>query len=100
MLDPRQTFIDVSVQIGRDVTIYPGTVLQGDTVIGNGCDLGPDTHLDSCAVGAGAIVRQTVGHDAEVGAGATVGPYGHLPAGSSVAAGVTTGGFYTAPVGE
>ncbi len=100
MLDPRQTFIDVSVQLGRDVTIYPGTLLQGDTVIGNGCDLGPDTHLDSCAIGDGAVVRQTVGHDAEVGAGAIVGPYGHLPAGSSVAAGVTTGGFYTASVGD
>ncbi|MEZ5296388.1 MAG: hypothetical protein R2697_09005 [Ilumatobacteraceae bacterium] len=23
MLDPRQTFIDVTVQLGRDVTIYP-----------------------------------------------------------------------------
>ena len=29
MLDPRQTFIDVTVQLGRDVTIYPGTILQG-----------------------------------------------------------------------
>ena len=30
-------------------------------------------------------------------AGAVVGPYAHLPAGSSVAAGRTTGAFYTAP---
>ena len=32
MLDPRQTFIDVTVQLGRDVTLYPGTILQGNTV--------------------------------------------------------------------
>ena len=30
---------------------------------------------------------------------AIVGPYAHLPAGSSVASNTTTGAFYTAPVG-
>ncbi|MEZ5248813.1 MAG: NTP transferase domain-containing protein [Ilumatobacteraceae bacterium] len=97
MLDPRQTFIDVTVTLGRDVTLYPGTMLQGDTVIGDGCDIGPDTRLVDCRVGAGSNVEQTVGHDAEVGDGAHVGPFAHLPVGSSVAAGVTTGAFYTAP---
>lgn len=100
MLDPRQTFVDVTVRIGRDVTIYPGTILQGDTVVGDGCDLGPDTQLDGCVVGAGATVRQTVGHLAEVGDGAVVGPYAHLPAGSSVLSGATTGAFYTAPIDD
>lgn len=99
MLDPRQTFIDVTVKLGRDITIYPGTLLQGDTVIGDGCDLGPETHLDSCVVGDRAVVRHTVGESAEIGADAVVGPYAHLPAGSSVVAGATTGSFYTAPVG-
>ena len=48
MLDPRQTFIDVTVQLGRDVTLYPGTILQGNTVIGDGCEIGPDTRLVDC----------------------------------------------------
>jgi bifunctional UDP-N-acetylglucosamine pyrophosphorylase/glucosamine-1-phosphate N-acetyltransferase len=38
-----------------------------------------------------------VGTDAEVGAGAIVGPYAHLPAGSAVPSGAVTGAFYTAP---
>ena len=97
MLDPRQTFVDVTVRLGRDVTIYPGTILQGDTVIGDGTDLGPDTQLDSCAVGAGCSVRQSAGHDAEIGDGAAVGPFAYLPPGSAVPAGLTTGPFYTAP---
>jgi bifunctional UDP-N-acetylglucosamine pyrophosphorylase/glucosamine-1-phosphate N-acetyltransferase len=100
MLDPRQTFIDVTVTLGRDITIYPGTVLQGDTVVGNGTDLGPDTQLDGCAVGRGCVVRQTVGIDAEIGDGAVVGPFVHLPAGSTVVAGAVTGAFYTAPVAD
>jgi bifunctional UDP-N-acetylglucosamine pyrophosphorylase/glucosamine-1-phosphate N-acetyltransferase len=99
MLDPRQTFIDVTVTIGQDVTLYPGTILQGSTVVGDGCEIGPDTRLVDCAVGAGAVVEHTVGHDAEIGPSAVVGPYAHLPAGSHVAANATTGAFYTAPVG-
>jgi bifunctional UDP-N-acetylglucosamine pyrophosphorylase / glucosamine-1-phosphate N-acetyltransferase len=96
MLDPRQTFVDVNVSIGRDVTLYPGTILQGRTVVGDGCEIGPDTQLGDCVVGAGSTVSHTVGHDAEVGAGATVGPYAHLEPGSAVAGGQVTGSFYTA----
>ena len=99
MLDPRQTFVDVTVDIGQDVTLYPGTILQGSTVVGDRAEIGPDTRLVDCAVGTGAVVEHTVGHDAEVGPDAIVGPYAHLPSGSSVAADSTTGAFYTAPAG-
>lgn len=98
MLDPRQTFIDVTARVGRDVTIYPGTLLQGMTVIGDGCEIGPSTQLDGCVVGPNSSVSHTVGVDAEIGAGAQVGPYAHLQPGSSVVAGAVTGPFYTAPV--
>lgn len=97
MLDPRQTFIDVTATIGRDVTLYPGTMLQGTTAVGDRCEIGPDAQLVDCAVGSDSTVTHTVGHDAEIGTGAVVGPYVHLPAGSSVASDSTTGAFYTAP---
>lgn len=97
MLDPRQTFIDVTVQLGHDVTLYPGTILQGSTSIGSGSEIGPDTRLVDCVVAADCVVENTVGHESEIGSGAHVGPYAHLPAGSQVAAAVTTGAFYTAP---
>jgi bifunctional UDP-N-acetylglucosamine pyrophosphorylase/glucosamine-1-phosphate N-acetyltransferase len=99
MLDPRQTFIDVTVRLGRDVTLYPGTLLQGDTVVGDDTDIGPNTHLDGCVIGRGCTIGQTVGIDAEIGDGAKVGPFAHLPPGSHVAAGAVTGSFYTAPIG-
>ena len=97
MLDPRQTFVDVTVQLGRDVTLYPGTILQGDTVIGDGCEIGPDTRLVDCTVGDEAVVEHAVGRESEIGAGARVGPYAFLPPGSQVHASAVTGAFYTAP---
>ncbi len=95
MLDPRQTFVDVTVELGRDVTLYPGTLLQGRTIVGDGCDLGPDTRLVDCMVGAGAVIENSVCRDAEIGAGAHVGPYAVLPPGTVVASGERTGAFYT-----
>ncbi len=96
MLDPRQTFIDVTVELGRDVTLFPGTILQGRTVVGNGCEIGPDTRLVDCVVAADCVVENSVGRDTEIGPKAHVGPYAHLPAGSTIIGGQVTGAFYTA----
>lgn len=97
MLDPSQTFIDVTVKLGRDVTLYPGAILEGNTVVGDGTEIGPHSRLDDCVVGRHCRIQHTVGAESEIGDRAQVGPYCHLPAGSSVAKGTTTGAFYTAP---
>jgi len=96
MLDPRQTFIDVTVKIGRDVTLYPGTMLQGATTIGDECEIGPDARLVDSEVGDRATVTHSVGTSTTIGAEAVVGPFAHLPAGSSVLSRTSTGAFYTA----
>ncbi len=95
MLDPRQTFIDVTVRLGRDVTLFPGTILQGDTDIGDDSEVGPQVRLVDTVVGAGCRVESTVARGAAIGDGATVGPYASLEPGSVVAIGATTGAFYT-----
>ena len=97
MLDPRQTFVDVTVQLGRDVTLYPGTMLQGNTVVGDGCEIGPHARLIDTTVGEHSVIENSVCRDATVGADAHVGPYASLTPGSSVASGASTGAFYAAP---
>jgi len=94
MLDPRQTFIDVTVTIGTDVTLYPGVILQGSTTIGDGTEVGPSTRLVDCNVGRNVRMEHTTAYDATIGDGAHVGPYAHLPAGTTVATGAKTGSFY------
>ena len=85
MLDPERTYIDIGVEIDTDVTLYPGTMLQGRTRIATGAEIGPDTRLVDTVVGEGAIVEQTVGRQAEIGEGARVGPFSFLAPGSRVA---------------
>lgn len=97
LVDPASTYLDATVQLDADVTLFPGTILQGSTVVGAGAEIGPHTRLVDCVVGAGAVVEQSNGRDAEIGAGATVGPFAALAPGASVPDGTVTGPFYAAP---
>ncbi len=94
MVDPDRTYIDATVRLGTDVTIFPGTMLQGTTTIGEGCELGPDVRLDRCQVGRNTRIGQTTARQATIGDDCDVGPYAVLQPGSDVGSGTTTGPFY------
>jgi bifunctional UDP-N-acetylglucosamine pyrophosphorylase/glucosamine-1-phosphate N-acetyltransferase len=96
MVDPSTTYIDATVRLAPDVTLFPGTLLQGATVVREAAQIGPNTRLVDCVVGEGAVVENTVGRHADVGAGAIVGPYAVLEPGAHIGAGTRTGPFYTA----
>ena len=91
MVDPEATYVDSTVELAADVTLYPGTQLQGETVVEAGAELGPFTQLADCRVGAGAVVTATVGRNAEVGADSRVGPWAYLAPGTRVEEGTVTG---------
>ncbi|MDQ6614593.1 MAG: NTP transferase domain-containing protein [Actinomycetota bacterium] len=91
MLDPERTYVDTSVSLAADVTLFPGTLLQGSTVIATGCEIGPNSHLVDCVVGERAIVTNSVGRAAEIGTESVVGPYATILAGGRVAPGTVTG---------
>lgn len=91
MLDPERTYIDLSVTIEPDVTLFPGTLLQGETSIATGAEIGPDTRLVDCVVGARAKVTATTARLAEIGEDSVVGPYASLEPGYRVASGAVTG---------
>ncbi|MGI9612028.1 MAG: NTP transferase domain-containing protein [Acidimicrobiales bacterium] len=94
MVDPDRTYIDATVELGTDVTIFPGTMLQGSTRIGDGCELGPDTRLDRCVVGRGTKIEKVTATLATIGDDCTVGPFAVLQPGSDLASGTVTGPFY------
>jgi bifunctional UDP-N-acetylglucosamine pyrophosphorylase / glucosamine-1-phosphate N-acetyltransferase len=100
MIDPERTYVDTCVRLAPDVTILPGTILQGRTVVAPGARLGPDVRLTDCMVGQDATVEQTVANDADIGARATVGPFAALGPGAHIPDGASTGPFYTSRGGD
>ncbi|GLZ39813.1 bifunctional UDP-N-acetylglucosamine diphosphorylase/glucosamine-1-phosphate N-acetyltransferase GlmU [Actinokineospora sp. NBRC 105648] len=84
--DPATTWIEADVQLARDVRLEPNTQLRGRTSADEGAVIGPDTTLLDVAVGAGASVVRTHGSDAEIGDGASVGPFAYLRPGTRLGA--------------
>ncbi|HEX6761644.1 MAG TPA: bifunctional UDP-N-acetylglucosamine diphosphorylase/glucosamine-1-phosphate N-acetyltransferase GlmU [Gaiellaceae bacterium] len=68
IVDPSSTWIDPTVEIGRDVTVDPFTVLRGRTRVGEGAEIRP----------------HTVAVDSEIGARAVVGPFCYLRPGTTL----------------
>lgn len=99
LVDPEHTYLDVTVELAPDACVYPGTLLQGTTVVAAGAEIGPNCHLVDCNVGPRAVVTATVGRTAEVGADAVVGPWAYLPPGCRVAPGRVTGPGFAGSVG-
>jgi len=94
MVDPLHTYIDATVELGTDVTIFPGTILQGATVVGDGCEIGPEVQLDRCSVGSNTKVERTTARSASIGNDCSVGPFAVLEPGTKLAPRTVTGPFY------
>jgi bifunctional UDP-N-acetylglucosamine pyrophosphorylase/glucosamine-1-phosphate N-acetyltransferase len=88
LVDPATTYIEATVQIGRDTVIYPNTHLQGATVIGERCAIGPNTIVRDSRIAAGCTVLASVMEE-----GAEIGPFGHLRQGAHLGPGVHMGNF-------
>ncbi len=93
VIDPDTTWIDVDVELAPDVTIHPNTQLRGACRIEEDAEIGPDTTLTDCEIGAGAEVVRTHGLLAVIGAGAHVGPYSYLRPGTELGADGKIGSF-------
>jgi bifunctional UDP-N-acetylglucosamine pyrophosphorylase/glucosamine-1-phosphate N-acetyltransferase len=84
IVDPATTWVDADVIIGQDAEIGPQTQLEGRTVIGGGARIGPGCLLENTTVGEDAVVLHTVSRGAEIGTGATVGPFAYLRPGTRI----------------
>jgi bifunctional UDP-N-acetylglucosamine pyrophosphorylase/glucosamine-1-phosphate N-acetyltransferase len=99
IVDPSATYVDVTVVLAPDVTLFPGTILGGATTVGAGSEIGPSARLSDTRVGERSTVSETVAAHAEIGDDAVVGPFAVLEPGARVGSGVRTGPFYTGGTG-
>ncbi|MBE1447178.1 bifunctional UDP-N-acetylglucosamine diphosphorylase/glucosamine-1-phosphate N-acetyltransferase GlmU [Paenibacillus sp. OAS669] len=93
LIDPANTYIEADVQIGSDTVILPGSVLKGNTVIGEDCVIGPQADITDCKLGNQIQVKHSVLSEAEVGDGTAIGPFAYLRPGSKLGSNVKIGDF-------
>ena len=93
IMDPNTTFIDAEVRVGMDTIIYPFTILEGVTVIGEDCIIGPHVRFQDMVIGDGVKAHYVYAHDAEVESGSDLGQFNHIRPDSHIGTGVKIGNF-------
>lgn len=85
--------IDRTVQIGAGTTVLPGTILRGETAIGENCVLGPNTLVENSKIGNQVTLNSTQCYQSTVKDGANIGPFVHIRPNSVVGEQVHLGNF-------
>lgn len=93
VIDPQATYVHWGVRVGRDTVLYPGTSLEGRTVVGESCTIGPNARLVDAEIGDRATVVASTITASSVGEGSRVGPYSHLRPGVRLGRFVEVGNF-------
>lgn len=85
--------IDRDVTIGAGTTVLPGTILRGETEIGENCVLGPNTLVENSKIGSNVLLNSTQCYQSTVKDGANIGPFVHIRPNSVVGEQVHLGNF-------
>ncbi len=93
IVDPETTFIDNQVKIGMDTTIYPFTIIEGQTEIGESCLIGPSSHINDAMIGNQVVIENSRIKEAEIGDQCNIGPFAYLRPGAILRQGVKVGDF-------
>ncbi|MBP5604049.1 MAG: bifunctional UDP-N-acetylglucosamine diphosphorylase/glucosamine-1-phosphate N-acetyltransferase GlmU, partial [Ruminiclostridium sp.] len=81
------------VKIGQDTLILPGTIIRGNTVIGEGCTIGPNSLIENCKIGNSVILNSVQAYESRICDNVKAGPFVQLRPGTTLHDGVKIGDF-------
>lgn len=93
IINPATTHISADAIIGSDSVILPGVIIEGKTVIGEDCKIGPNSHIVDSQIGHTTTIHSSVVLNSKVGNDTAVGPFAHLRPESSLGNHVKIGNF-------
>ncbi|MCS7068149.1 MAG: bifunctional UDP-N-acetylglucosamine diphosphorylase/glucosamine-1-phosphate N-acetyltransferase GlmU, partial [Meiothermus sp.] len=94
MILPESIYLEPSVELAPDVTLWPGVILRGKTRLGEGVEVGAYAVLTDTVVEAGGRIKShTVCEEAYVSSGADAGPFARLRPKAYLEEGAHVGNF-------
>ena len=94
MIAPETIYLEATVKLAADVTLWPGVILRGQTQIGAGATVGAYSVLDNVSLGEGVNLQShVVAEGVEIKSGADAGPFARLRPGTVLENGVHVGNF-------
>jgi len=94
VVDPKTTYVDRTVEVGKDSILYPNCHLQGKTKIGERCIIEPNSKISDSLIGNDVTIRaNSVITESKIEEGASIGPFAHLRPLSEVKSKAKIGNF-------
>jgi bifunctional UDP-N-acetylglucosamine pyrophosphorylase/glucosamine-1-phosphate N-acetyltransferase len=93
IVHPDTTYVEAGVEIGEQTVIWPNTLVQGQTRIGQGCVIGPSAVIRDSTIGQRCRVEISVIEQAIMEDESNIGPFGHLRKGAHLGVGAHMGNF-------
>ncbi len=93
IISPENTYISAAAEIGRDTILQPGTMIEGHTVIGENCTIGPNSQIADSMIGDRTSVHSSVVLASKIGSDTTIGPFAHIRPESNLGNSVRIGNF-------
>ncbi len=89
----KESFVDDTVTVGKNVEIQPFAVVKGNCVLRDGCVVGSFSYLENAEIGENTVVKSSRICNSTVGKNCTVGPNAHLRENAVVGDGCRVGNF-------
>ncbi|EAZ84073.1 UDP-N-acetylglucosamine pyrophosphorylase (N-acetylglucosamine-1-phosphate uridyltransferase) [Bacillus sp. B14905] len=93
IIHPETTYISAESVIGSDTVIQPGCMIEGATVIGEDCNIGPNTQIADSRIGDRTTVHSSVVRESAIAEDVAVGPFAHIRPLSDIGSHVKIGNF-------
>lgn len=93
MIDANQVYIGKDVEIDRDVTILPGTIIEGSSVIKEGSVIGPNAKIIDSTIGEHSVIDQSTVLNSSIGNHTSVGPFAYVRPNSVIGNHIKVGDF-------
>jgi bifunctional UDP-N-acetylglucosamine pyrophosphorylase/glucosamine-1-phosphate N-acetyltransferase len=91
--DKKSVFIDDTVVIGNNVTIYENNRIEGSTVIGDNVTIYPNCLIIDTKIGDGTVINHSQSEKAAVGKNCSVGPFARLRPNAKICDNAKIGNF-------
>jgi bifunctional UDP-N-acetylglucosamine pyrophosphorylase/glucosamine-1-phosphate N-acetyltransferase len=94
LIDPSSVYISSEAKIGRDCVVYPNVHIEGETHIGEGCEIRSGTRISNSRLGNNVRIKDhCLIVDSQISDDCSVGPFAHLRMGAAMGTGSIVGNF-------
>ncbi len=92
-VEKKRTFVGKNVKFGKNVVVYEGNHIDGDTYIGDGVVLLPNNYIVDSHIGAHSKVHASVIECSNIESNAVIGPYARIRPESRIGHSAKIGNF-------